>query len=332
MNPTPKKPAILVARAIFPETLARLAEYFELETNQDDVIFTPQELAAKLYGKQGLLCTGSARVDAALLTHTPTLKMVANMAVGYDNIDLAACSRHQVMVSNTPDVLNQTTADFAWALLMATARRVTESEHYLRDGKWEKWSYDAFLGADVHGASLGILGMGRIGQAIARRSIGFEMQVLYHNRSRLSPEQETYANDAQYVSKQELLSRADHLILILPYSASTHHAIAAAELELMKPSATLVNVARGGIVDDAALITALRQKKIAAAGLDVFEGEPKFNPDFLTLENVVLTPDIASASAPTRRAMANCAADNLIAALTNQRPPNLLNPAVSTSI
>ncbi|MFZ6747848.1 2-hydroxyacid dehydrogenase [Undibacterium sp. Ren11W] len=329
MNLLTKKPAILVARAIFPETLERLAEHFELETNQDDVIFTPQELAAKLHGKQGLLCTGSGRIDAPLLAQTPSLKMVANMAVGYDNIDLAACTLHQVMASNTPDVLNQTTADFAWALLMATARRITEAEHYLRAGKWDKWSYDAFLGADLHGATLGILGMGRIGQAIARRSIGFEMQVLYHNRSRLSPEQESYANHAQYVSKQELLTRADHLILILPYSASTHHAIGPAELDLMQPTATLVNVARGGIVDDAALIAALRQKKIAAAGLDVFEGEPKLNPDFLTLENVVLTPHIASASAATRRAMANCAADNLIAALTNQQPPNLLNPAVS---
>jgi gluconate 2-dehydrogenase len=324
------KPAILVARAIFPETLARLAEHFELETNQDDLIFTPQELAAKLHGKQGLLCTGSARIDAQLLAQTPSLKMVANMAVGYDNIDLAACTQFQVMASNTPDVLNQTTADFAWALLMATARRITEAEHYLRAGKWDKWSYDAFLGADLHGATLGILGMGRIGQAIARRSMGFEMQVLYHNRSRLSTEQESYANNAQYVSKQELLSRADHLILILPYSAATHHTIGATELAMLRPSATLVNVARGGVVDDAALIAALQQKKIAAAGLDVFEGEPNFNPDFLTLKNVVLTPHIASASAATRRAMANCAADNLIAGLTHQRPPHLLNPEASS--
>jgi gluconate 2-dehydrogenase len=320
------KPSILIARAIFPETLARLSEYFEVESNQADLIFTPQELAAKLRGKHGLLCTGSARIDATLLAQTPMLRAVANMAVGYDNLDLAACTAHQVMATNTPDVLNQTTADFAWALLMATARRVTEAEHWLRAGKWEKWSYDAFLGADIHGATLGILGMGRIGQAIARRSSGFDMQVLYHNRSRLSESQEAYANNARYVSKQELLATADHLVLILPYSAKTHHAIGAPELAMMKPSATLVNVARGGIVDDAALIAALRQKKIAAAGLDVFEGEPKFHPDFLTLENVVLTPHIASASEPTRRAMAECAADNLIAALTHQKPPNLLNP------
>lgn len=320
------KPAILVARAIFPATLARLSEHFEVESNQADLIFTPQELAAKLQGKHGLLCTGSARIDVTLLAQTPMLRAVANMAVGYDNLDLAACTAHQVMATNTPDVLNQTTADFAWALLMATARRVTEAEHWLRAGNWEKWSYDAFLGADIHGATLGILGMGRIGQAIARRSSGFDMQVLYHNRSRLSESQEAYANNARYVSKQELLATADHLVLILPYSAQTHHAIGAPELAMMKPSATLVNVARGGIVDDAALIAALRQKKIAAAGLDVFEGEPKFNADFLTLENVVLTPHIASASESTRRAMAECAADNLIAALGKQLPPNLLNP------
>jgi glyoxylate reductase len=250
------------------------------------------------------------------------------MAVGYDNVDLVACTAQGILVSNTPDVLNETTADFGWALLMATARRVTESEHWLRAGYWDKWRYDYFLGADIHGSTLGIIGMGRIGQAIARRSMGFDMQVLYHNRTRLTPEQEVHANNAHYVSKETLLSTADHVMLVLPYSASTRHTIDKTELALMKPTATLVNVARGGIVNDLALIDALRSKAIAAAGLDVFENEPKFHPDFLKLENVVLTPHIASASESTRRAMANCAADNLIAALQNQRPPNLLNPEV----
>jgi glyoxylate reductase len=233
------------------------------------------------------------------------------------------------MASNTPDVLNETTADFAWALMMATARRVTESERWLRAGQWDKWRYDTLLGADVHGATLGIIGMGRIGQAIARRSIGFNMRVIYHNRSRLPASQEQASNYAQFVSKETLLRTADHIILMLPHSSESHHTIGAAELALMKPTATLVNMARGGIVDDVALIAALRDHKIAAAGLDVFENEPAFHPDFLSLSNVVLTPHIGSASEPTRRAMANCAADNLIAALTGGDPPNLLNPGVN---
>ncbi|MDO8177323.1 MAG: D-glycerate dehydrogenase [Undibacterium sp.] len=321
------KPSILIARAIFPEVISRLSSHFEVESNQDDRVFTPQELVQKMQGKSGVLCTASARFNAEVLEQLPELKAIANMAVGYDNLDLPACTARRILASNTPDVLNETTADFGWALLMATARRVTESEHWLRAGKWDKWRYDYFLGSDIHGSTLGIIGMGRIGQAIARRSMGFDMHVIYHNRTRLTPEQEAHANNAQYVTKEELLARADHVMLVLPYSSGTHHTISEDELAMMKPTATLVNLARGGIVNDVALIDALRHKTIAAAGLDVFENEPKFHSDFLTLNNVVLTPHIASATEPTRRAMANCAADNLIAALQNRRPPNLLNPA-----
>jgi glyoxylate reductase len=222
------------------------------------------------------------------------------------------CVKQGIAVSNSPDVITQTTADFAWALLLATARRVTESEHWLRAGQWDKWQLKGFLGADVHGKTLGILGMGRIGQAIARRAMGFDMQVLYHNRSRLTPEQEARANNARYVTKAELLKESDHLILMLPFTESTHHAIGAAELAQMRPHATLINTARGGVVDDVALIAALRSRQIAAAGLDVFENEPRLHPDFLTLQNVVLTPHIASASEATRRAMQQCAVNNLI--------------------
>lgn len=319
------KPKILVARAVFPDVIEHLAHYFEVESNQDDRIFTEAELAEKIRDKQGIFTTPSERISAAIIAQNPQLKAICNMAVGYNNIDLDAATRASIMVTNTPDVLNETTADFAWALLMATARRVTESEHWLRAGLWQKWRYDTFLGADVHGSTLGIIGMGRIGQAIARRSMGFDMQVLYHNRSRLSADKEAYANNATFVEKEDLLRRADHVILVLPYSQQTHHTIGAAELAWMKPSATLVNIARGGIIDDLALIATLRAKRIAAAGLDVFENEPRFNPEFLTLTNVVLTPHIASASEPTRRAMAYCAADNLIAALSGGQPPNLLN-------
>ncbi len=322
------KKQVLVARAAFPQVLERLRNHFDVTANEEDRIFTADELVVRAAGMHGLFTTGSERITPALFAANPQLQAVCNMAVGYNNIDVAAAAAAGVMVTNTPDVLTETTADFAWALLMAAARRITESEHWLRAGKWTRWRYDTLLGADLHGSTLGIIGMGRIGQAVARRSLGFGMRVLYHNRSRLSPDQETAANHARWVEKEDLLKRADHVMLVLPYTAATHHTIGAAELALMKPTATLTNVARGGIVDDAALIAALREQRIAAAGLDVFENEPALNPDFLALHNVVLTPHIASASEPTRLAMANLAADNLIAALTGEVPPNLLNPEV----
>lgn len=323
-----RKPRILVARPVFPETLTRLAQHFEVEDNQADVAWTAQELVARLQGKAGALTTGTERIDGALLAACPELKICANMAVGFNNFDVAAMSARGVVATNTPDVLTETTADFGFALLMATARRITESEHYLRAGKWTKWRYDMFAGAEVHGSTLGILGMGRIGQGIARRGAhGFGMDVIYHNRSRLAPALEA-ACKARYVSKEELLKTADHLVLVLPYTAQSHHAIGAAELALMKPTATLVNIARGGIVDDAALAAALRERRIAAAGLDVFEGEPKVHPDLLTVPDIVLTPHIASATVRTRRAMADLAADNLVGFLVHGRPVTPLNPEV----
>jgi len=323
---------VLVARGVFPEVLARLAEHFEVDANPEDRVLTAAELSDRLNGKDGAFITGSERIDAAVLDAHPRLRAVCNMAVGYNNIDLEACTARNVLASNTPDVLTETTADFGFALMMATARRITESEHYLRAGRWTKWSYDMFAGAEVHGSTLGILGMGRIGQAIARRgALGFGMRVIYHNRSRLDGAVEQLLG-ARWVDKAELLREADHLVIVVPYSAASHHLIGAAELAQMKPGATLTNIARGGVVDDAALAQALRDKRIAAAGLDVFEGEPSVHPDLLTVPNVVLTPHIASASIATRMAMANLAADNLIAALgcgpRAGRPPTALNPQV----
>jgi glyoxylate/hydroxypyruvate/2-ketogluconate reductase len=307
------KPKILVARAIFPETIERLSQHFEVESNQADDSWTKEQLIARLQGKQGAFTTGSERIDAAVLDACPDLKICANMAVGYNNFDVDAMAAHGVLGTNAPDVLTETTADFGFALLMATARRITESEHFLRAGKWQKWSFDMFAGSDIHGSTLGIIGMGRIGQGIAKRGAhGFGMKVVYHNRSRLDASLEAECK-ASYLSKEELLKTADHVVLVVPYSPASHHTIGAAEIALMKPTATLVNIARGGIVDDAALAVALREKRIAAAGLDVFEGEPKVHPDLLTVPNVVLTPHIASATVPTRRAMAELAADNLIA-------------------
>ncbi|MFZ3119399.1 MAG: D-glycerate dehydrogenase [Variovorax sp.] len=320
------KPHVLVTRAVFPETLEKLAQHFELEANQDDADWSSDELIRRLQGKQGAFTTGSVKIDEAVLAACPDLKICANMAVGYNNFDVDAMVRHGVMATNAPDVLTETTADFGFALLMATARRITESEHFLRRGEWKKWRYDMFAGADVHGSTLGILGMGRIGQGIARRgALGFGMDVIYHNRSRLDASLESELK-ASYVSKEDLLKRADHLVLVLPYSPASHHAIGAAELKQMKPTATLVNLARGGIVDDAALAEALRNRTIAAAGLDVFEGEPTVNPALLTVPNVVLTPHIASATMPTRRAMADLAADNLISFLGGKGP---LTPIVA---
>ncbi len=319
---------ILVARAIFPETLQRLRQHFEVDDNQVDTVFTTEQLQQRLQGKAGVLATGSERFDAATLAACPALRVVANMAVGYNNIDVPACTARGVLATNTPDVLTDTTADLGFALMMAAARRMAEGERYLRDGQWTKWSYDMLIGHDVHSSTLGILGMGRIGQAIAKRgALGFGMKVIYHNRSRLAPELEAPLG-AQWVDKATLLREADHLVLVLPYSASSHHAIGAAELALMKPTATLTNVARGGIVDENALADALREQRIAAAGLDVFEGEPAVNPALLSLPNVVLTPHVGSATLATRRAMAELAADNLIAALGGGQAPTPINPEV----
>ncbi|MDO8439734.1 MAG: D-glycerate dehydrogenase [Polaromonas sp.] len=322
------QPKIFVARAIFPEVITRLEQHFDVQSNQRDETGSKALLIEKLQGKDGAFTTGGDRIDAEVLAACPKLKICANMAVGYNNFDLAAMTAAGVLATNTPDVLTETTADFGFALLMATARRITESERYLRAGKWTQWRYDMFSGSDIHGSTLGILGMGRIGRGIAKRGAhGFGMKVIYHNRSRLDAALEADCK-AGYVSKDELLRTADHVVLVLPYSPASHHAIGAAELALMKPTATLVNIARGGIVDDAALALALRDKRIAAAGLDVFEGEPRLHPDLLTVHNVVLTPHIASATVPTRLAMAHLAADNLIQFFTQNKALTPLNPEV----
>jgi gluconate 2-dehydrogenase len=322
------RPRVLIARRLFPEIAERLSQHFEVDAVQGAEPLSPAELAQRLQGCAGALITGTERIDAALLGACPQLRAVCSMAVGFNNIDVPACTAHRVLASNAPGVLTETTADFGFALMMATARRIAESERWLRAGHWKQWSYDLFAGSDVHGATLGILGMGRIGQAIAKRgALGFDMKVAYHNRSRLSAAEES-AVGARYLSQQDLLREADHLVIVVPYTPQTHHLIGAAELALMKPTATLTNIARGGVVDDAALADALRDRRIAAAGLDVFEGEPSVHPGLLSVPNVVLTPHIASASLPTRRAMAELAASNLIAALTGDQPPTPLNPEV----
>ena len=319
------KPAILVTRAIFPETIEKLTQYFEVTSNQADENWTIPQLIQKLQGKVGVFTFGLERIDAELLNACPQLKICANMTVGYNNFDLAAMTISGVLGTNAPDTLTETTADFGFALLMATARRVSESEHFLRAGLWKSWRFDMFAGKEVHGSTLGIIGMGKIGQAIAKRgAFGFGMKVIYNNRNRVDAATEA-ACKANFVTKNELLRTADHLMLVVPYSPESHHTIGATELALMKPTANLINLARGGIVDDAALAIALKTKQIAAAGLDVFEGEPSVHPDLLTVPNVVLTPHIASSTVPTRMAMANKAADNLIGFLLNGKAVSALN-------
>jgi gluconate 2-dehydrogenase len=319
------KPKVLVTREVFDETLEFLAQHCDVESNQADVALAADVLARKVADKDGVMCALTDRIDAQLIERSPRLKAVANIAVGYNNIDLAACTARGVMATNTPGVLDDSTADLAWTLMLGAARRVTELERRVRAGEWKGWRLKQWLGVDVHHATLGIFGLGRIGQAIARRAAGFEMKVLYHNRKRVDAGIERRLN-AAYASKDELLEQSDFVVLQVPYSPETHHMIGARELKLMKPTAILVNSTRGGVVDDAALVAALKSGEIRAAGLDVFENEPHLNPAFLGLDNVVLVPHVGSSTEATRRAMAMTAAKNLVAALAGGEPPNLLNP------
>jgi len=319
------KPKVLVTREVFDETLDYLRQHCEVEDNQADLPLAPAELARRLADKSGVLTCLTDRVDGALLAAAPGLKVVANIAVGYNNVEVPACTARGIMVTNTPGVLDDSTADLAWALILGAARRVTELESYVRAGEWKGWRLKQWLGVDVHHATIGIIGMGRIGQAIAKRARGFDMRVVYCNRTRVAPEIEQRLA-ATRLEKDELLRQADFVVLQMPYTPETHHLIGERELALMKPSAILINSTRGGVVDDAALVRALAAGTIRAAGLDVFENEPKLNPGFLELKNVVLLPHVGSSTEATRRAMAMTAAKNAVAALSGGIPPNLVNP------
>jgi gluconate 2-dehydrogenase len=319
------KPKILVTREIFDDVLDYLKQHFEVTSNQADTPMDAETLAKNLADKSGTMTTLVDRVDAKLLSRCPTLKAVCNIAVGFNNIDLAACSKAGVMATNTPGVLDDSTADFTWALILSTARRVVESDAHVRAGGWKGWYLKQFLGADVHHATLGILGFGRIGRRVARRALGFDMTVLYHDTQPADAATERSCN-AAFVGMDELLARADILTIHIPYAPATHHLVSSRELGKMKPGAILIHASRGGVVDDVALVAALKSGRVGGAGLDVFENEPSLNPAFLAMKNVVLTPHIASSSEATRHAMAMLAAQNLVAALTTGSPPNLLNP------
>lgn len=316
---------ILITRGIFPEVVEALSKRFDVEHNAEDRPWPPEELARRLAGVSGAMATVMDKFDDALLAQCPELKVISNIAVGYNNVDVAACTKRGIRVTNTPGVLDDTTADLTWSLLMAAARRIAEADAYVRRGDWKiAFGVQYFLGQDIHHATLGIIGMGRIGQAVARRARGFDMRVLYHNRKRM-PEGDEKRLGAEWAGRDALLAQSDFVVVMAPYSPATHHLIGAAEIAMMKPTAILVNSARGGVVDDAALVKALREKRIAGAGLDVFEGEPKLTPEYVKLSNVVLTPHIGSASRATRVTMCNTAAANMTAVLEGREPTNPVN-------
>jgi glyoxylate/hydroxypyruvate/2-ketogluconate reductase len=325
------KPKLWVSRAIFPDLLAQLHGTFDVVDNQDDTAYEPAAWAARLSAFDAVFTAGVEPITAAVLAQCPRLKIAANMTVGYNNFDVPAMTAAGVLATNAPDVLTEATADMAFALLLSAARRVTESEIFLRRGLWDRWRYDMFLGAPVHGTTLGVLGMGRIGQAIARRgALGFGMQVVYHNRNPLPAESSGKAlgYQARYLALEELFEQADHVVVVLPYSKAVHHLVGKALLDRMKPLATLVNIGRGGLIDEDALANALETGQLGGAGLDVFEGEPLVNPRLLAQKNIVMTPHIGSATGQARRAMAQLAIDNLLTFFTQGRALTPLNPEV----
>jgi lactate dehydrogenase-like 2-hydroxyacid dehydrogenase len=317
-----------VSRRVFDEALTLLGKHFEVEANQRDVPLTPAQLARKLQGQAGLVCLLTDLIDERLLAQCPELKIVSNIAVGYNNVDVKACTRRGVMVTNTPGVLDDTTADFAWTLLMATARRVVEADKYFRSGKWKGWGLMQFLGHDIHHKTLGVIGFGRIGKGVACRARGFDMRVIYTDVQRADEATEREYG-VMYVDKRTLLRESDFVSLHVPLFPETAHYLSQAEFALMKKSAILINAARGPIVDEKALVQALKAGRIAGAGLDVYEKEPKVERALLAMKNVVLAPHIASASTETRTKMAMMAANNCIAGLNGQRPPNLVNLEVA---
>ncbi len=321
------RPKVLISRKIFDEAIAMAKKYFAVEDNQDDIPLAPHELVQRLQGKSGAIILLTDRIDEDVLSQCPDLKIICNVAVGYNNIDVEACTRRRVMVTNTPGVLDDTTADFTWTLMLATARRVVEADQYLRSSQWSGWKLMEFLGYDVHHKVLGICGLGRIGQRVAKRARGFDMKILYTDTVRAESAIEKELG-AEFVDKKTLLSESDFVTLHVPLTPQTTHYISRAELGLMKPTAILLNSSRGPVVDEKALVQALKEGKIAGAGLDVYEREPEVEPELIGMKNVVLAPHIASASRETRLRMATMAAENLVAGLKGKRPPNLVNKEV----
>ena len=321
------KPKVFLTRELPPESMKLLSEAADLTYNQEDRTLTKQEVIDGVQNADGLICLLNDNIDQEIITSGPNLRVVANFAVGYNNIDVEAATLRGLPVTNTPGVLTDSTADMAWALLMDAARRVSEGDRMVRTGQWAGWGPLQLLGADITGSTLGIIGFGRIGQAVAKRARGFEMRICYWNRTRLSKEQEA-AFGVEYLPMNELLSESDFVSVHVALNESTRHLIGAKEFEVMKPSACLINTARGPVVDEGALVTALKQGDIASAGLDVYEQEPLLEPGLYDLENVVLAPHLGSATIGTRTKMGNMAVENCLMACSGQRPTNLVNPEI----
>jgi glyoxylate reductase len=320
------RPPVLVTRALSDEVLRYLDEHCSVTLHDEDRPMPRERLLTEVKGKRGMLPMLTDRVDDELLDAAGTdLVAVANYAVGYDNVDVAACTRRGVLVTNTPDVLTDATADLAWALILAASRRVVEGDRLIRAGRPWSWAPDFMLGREVGEKTLGVVGMGRIGQAVCRRARAFGMRLQYHSRTPKPPETEA-ALALEYRDFSDLLAEADVITVHVSLSEDTRHLFGAEEFRAMKPTAVFVNTTRGAVVDEAALVTALRTGEIFAAGLDVYEREPEVHPDLLSLENVVLAPHLGSATVETRTAMGMLAAENLVAALEGERPPSLVNP------
>ncbi len=320
-------PSILISR-LLPEAAVALARSrAHVDAYDMDAAMPRAELLARLKGKQGLICVISEAIDEALLAACPDLRVVSNVAVGYNNVDVGACTRRGIVVTNTPDVLTDTTADFAWTLLMATARRLAEADRYVREGRFQQWEYMLLLGGDIHGKTLGVVGFGRIGRAMARRARGFGMRVLYQDAVAADPATERDLGAAR-TDLATLLRESDFVTLHTPFLPETRHLINAETLQTMKKTAYLINAARGPVVDEAARVRALKEGWIAGAGLDVFEEEPRVHPGLIGLPNVVLAPHIASASLDTRLKMATLAVENCLAVLEGKTPPTPVNPEV----
>jgi glyoxylate reductase len=324
-NETAMRPSVLVTRALPGEALERLKLVAEVDINTEDRELSREELKARIHNKQAVISLLVNPMDKEMMDAAPNLQVIANYAVGYNNIDVAEATKRGIVVTNTPDVLTDATADMTWALLLGIARRVPEGDLFMREGRFAGWYPTLLLGGSVTGKTMGIIGIGRIGQAVAERAYGFNMPILYHNRRRLAPEIEKKLS-ASYVSLEELLERSDFVSIHSPYSAETHHLIGERQLKLMKRTAYLINTSRGPLVDEHALVAALRDQLIAGAGLDVFEREPEMEPGLADLPNVVLAPHVGSATVETRVAMTELVVDNVIAVLQGGTPPTPVNP------
>jgi len=327
MPAIPSKPRVMISRALPEEVIARARSRADVDLHAGDKPLSKTELIARVKDREGLVCLITDTIDSSVFESCPDLKVVSNVAVGFNNIDVAAATKRGVVVTNTPDVLTETTADFAWTLLMATARRLVEADRYVRDGKFTQWEYMVLLGGDVHDKTLGIIGFGRIGRAMARRALGFNMRVLYQDAVAADPATERELG-ATRTDTATLLRDSDFVSIHTPLLPDTRHLINAQSLRTMKKTAYLINASRGPVVDEAALVQALKEGWIAGAGLDVFEEEPKVHPGLMGLSNVVLAPHIASASSDTRIKMAALAVDNCLAVLEGQTPPTPVNPEV----